>query len=494
MTGGLRRRGVKAGATSARIPHTGWLHAGVRGVAGLVLTGLCWAAAAGVTQAATLTVGPGQVYTSISEAIAAASPGDTVRIQAGLYREHVVVDRPLALVGERGAVIDGGGEGDVVTLTADGVTLQSLTIRGSGRHLWRDSAGVKVFSSGNLIEGNTLEENLFGILIARGDRNVIRRNTITGLASLSEHDRGDGIRLYDSDENLIERNVIVTPRDGIYVEYASRNRIVGNRVEGARIGLHYMFANDNLFEENLFLRNGVAAAIMYSKRLQVRRNVFSESRGYGAYGLFLKDAEAAEVEGNLILANETGISLDFAVRSTFRGNYVAANEVAVRVLASSGQNTFIRNAFVSNGDGVYLSPGRHDQHWDGGEALGNYWSSYRGYDLDGDGVGDVPYDASDVFGHLSERFPELKLFFQSPAVQAIAFCEAAFPVFQRQKAVDRYPLMRAVPPPEDLLRRALEGSPKAAGGRGAAMLASLGLGGLSALGLYRGRRGRSRER
>lgn len=490
MGHGLGRQGrVRTRAARVQSPQ-----AGARALAGLILIFLCWTMAAGGACAATLTVGPGQAYTSIGEAIAAAAPGDTVMIQAGLYREHLVVDRALTLVGEAGAVIDGGGEGDVITLAADGVTLQGLTIRGSGQHLWRDSAGVKVFSSQNRIEGNVLEENLFGILVIRGDENVLRQNIITGLVHMIEHDRGDGIRLYDSDENLIEGNVIITPRDGIYVEYASRNRIVGNRVEGARIGLHYMFANDNLFEENLFLRNGVAAAIMYSKRLQVRRNIFSESRGYGAYGLFLKDAEEAEVEGNLILANETGISLDFALRSRFRGNYVAANEVAVRVLASSGQNTFVGNAFVYNGDGVYLSPGRHQQHWDDGEALGNYWSSYRGYDLDGDGVGDVAHDASDVFGHLSESFPELKLFFQSPAVQALAFCEAAFPVFQRQKAVDRYPLMHAMPPPEDLLQRALEGSPQAVGGRGAAVLASLGLGGLSALGLHQGRRGRSQGR
>ncbi|MFS8614138.1 nitrous oxide reductase family maturation protein NosD [Limnochorda sp.] len=448
---------------------------------------LGWALVAGPAAAATLTVGPHQAYTSITEAVQAAAPGDTIRIEPGRYREHLVIDRPLTLVGEPGAVIDGGGDGDVVTLAADGITLQGLTVRGSGQHLWRDHAAIKVFSSDNRIEGNRIEESLFGILVIRGDRNRIRENTIVGLAEKIEHDRGDGIRLYDSDENLIEGNVILQARDGIYVEYSSRNRIARNRVEGTRIGLHYMFANDNLFEENLFVRNGVAAAIMYSKRLQVRRNVFSESRGYGAYGLFLKDAEAAEVEGNLILANETGISLDFAVRSHFQGNYVAANEVAVRVLASSGENTFVGNAFVYNGDGVYLSPGRHQQYWDDG-VQGNYWSSYRGYDLDGDGIGDVPYDASDVFGHLTERFPELKLFFQSPAVQAIAFCEEAFPVFQRQKAVDRYPLMQAMPPPEDLLRQALAGSPQAFTGRGAAVLLSAAMGGLAVVGLHWGRR------
>lgn len=485
MRAGLVRQGKGRRRARGTNPPTAYAPAAAR----LFLAFLCWLLSGAGAAAATLTVGPNQPYTSIGAAIAAASPGDTVRIQAGVYREHLLVDRPLTLVGEPGAIIDGGGEGDVVTVGADGVTLRGLTIRGSGQHLWRDSAGVKVFSSENRIEGNRFEENLFGILVIRGDRNVIRNNTITGLVHMIEHDRGDGIRLYDSDENLIEGNVIITPRDGIYVEYASRNRIVGNRVEGARIGLHYMFANDNLFEENLFLRNGVAAAIMYSKRLQVRRNVFSESRGYGAYGLFLKDAEAAEVEGNLILANETGISLDFALRSHFRGNYVAANEVAIRVLASSGENTFVSNAFVYNGDGVHLSSGRHQQDWDDGEARGNYWSSYRGYDLDGDGIGDVPHDASDVFGHLIESFPELKLFFQSPAVQAIAFCEAAFPVFQRQKAVDRYPLMQAMPPPEDLLQRALEGSPRAVTGRGAAVLVSLGMSGLSVLGLHHGRRG-----
>lgn len=416
-------------------------------------------------------------YPTVAAALAAAREGDTVVVEPGVYRERIVIRRAVTLEGRPGAIIDGGGDGDVVTVKASGATVRGLTIRNSGRRLWRDESGIKVLGDGNTIEHNRLEGVLFGIHVWGGNGNVIRFNRIEGLRDLIEHDRGDGIRLYDSNGNVVEDNHVVTPRDGIYVEFASHNRIARNRVEGGRIGLHYMFSDDNVFEDNVFVGNGVASAIMYSKRLVVRRNVFARSYGYGAYGLFLKDADSALVEQNLVLANETGLSLDFAVHCTLRQNFVAANEVAVRVLASSQDNVFVDNTFVANGDEVYLSPGRHVQRWDDGQGRGNYWGRYRGYDLDGDGIGDVPHDASEVFGYLVEAYPELKVFFQSPAVQAIALAERAFPLFERPVALDRFPLMRPGPAPEALLARVGEAGHGAASPWGIALSAALAVSG-----------------
>ncbi len=414
------------------------------GVAGLWVLAWIWleAAAAAAGAEGVLRVGPQGDFPSVSQALQAARGGETILVEPGYYRERLTVDRPVRLVGRPGAVLDGGGEGDVVTIRADGVELSGFVIRGSGRRLWKDEAGIKVLAGGAVIAGNVLEDVLFGILVIGADGQVIRENRITGLVDLQEHDRGDGIRLYNSGRNLVEGNRIVKSRDGIYVEFSSGNRIAGNRVEGARIGLHYMYSDDNLFEENLFTDCGVASAIMYSRGVVVRRNVFARSRGYGAYGLFLKEARSAQVEANLVAANQTGLSLDFAIASTFRGNLVVANDVAVRVLASSADSRFYDNAFVSNGSGVYLSPGRHTLQWDDGVGRGNFWSDYRGYDLDADGVGDVPFDASELFGYLVESYPELKVLFQSPAVMAVAAAERAFPLFARPSAQDRFPLMR----------------------------------------------------
>ncbi|MBE3597863.1 MAG: nitrous oxide reductase family maturation protein NosD [Limnochordaceae bacterium] len=403
--------------------------------------------------AAVLEVGSAATYPTISAALNAASSGDVIRVHPGVYRENVVIDKRVVLEGLPGAVVDGGPEGDVITIKANGVTVRGMTVVGGGHRLWRDESGIKVLGNDNVIERNTLRRVLFGIHVWGGHANVIRHNRIEGLAQLIEHDRGDGIRLYNSNGNVVEHNHIITPRDGIYVEFASHNRIASNRIERGRIGLHYMFSDDNVFEENVFVGNGVASAIMYSKRLVVRRNVFAKSYGYGAYGLFLKDADGAMVEDNLVLANETGLSLDFAVRCTLRNNFVAANEIAARILASSQDNVFVDNTFAANGEGVYLSPGNHRQRWDDGVGRGNYWSQYRGYDLDGNGVGDVPFDASEVFGHLVESYPELKLFFQSPAVAAVALAERAFPLLDRPQALDRYPVMRPRPVPRDLLDR-----------------------------------------
>jgi nitrous oxidase accessory protein len=257
-----------------------------------------------------------------------------------------------------------------------------------------------------------------------------------------EHDRGDGIRLFDSNLNRLERNRIESPRDGLYFEFAHHNYIADNEISHARIGLHYMYADDNEFEHNLFIDNGVAATPMYAKRIVARHNIFARSLGYGAYGLFLKDAEDVLVEENLVLDNQVGIFMDGSVRGKFVRNVVAANEVGLRILSSSRGNIFTGNAFVDNSDQVSLNPGTQDNRWDEG-GTGNYWSDYRGYDLNGDGIGDIPHDATSVFAYLNESFPETRILHSSAPVQALAFAEELFPVLNLPRAMDRYPLMHA---------------------------------------------------
>jgi nitrous oxidase accessory protein len=75
-------------------------------------------------------------------------------------------------------------------------------------------------------------------------------------------------------------------------------------------------------------------------------------------------------------------------------------------------------------------------------GLGNYWSDYNGYDVDGDGVGDIPYRSQSLFENLLDEYPELRLFQLSPVADAIDLATRAFPLFQpRPKMSDDYPLM-----------------------------------------------------
>jgi nitrous oxidase accessory protein NosD len=69
-------------------------------------------------------VGPGAAYPSVGAALAAAVPGDTIRVRAGRYRERLTIDRRVVILGEPGAVIDGERRGTLVTITTDSVELR----------------------------------------------------------------------------------------------------------------------------------------------------------------------------------------------------------------------------------------------------------------------------------------------------------------------------------------------------------------------------------
>ncbi|MEM4658899.1 MAG: hypothetical protein QXX77_10820, partial [Candidatus Methanosuratincola sp.] len=69
---------------------------------------------------------------TVSQAIERAQAGDTVRVHGGVYAEHIVVDKPIAIIGVGMPVIDGGGKGTVVSITAPGASIKGFVIRGSG--------------------------------------------------------------------------------------------------------------------------------------------------------------------------------------------------------------------------------------------------------------------------------------------------------------------------------------------------------------------------
>mgnify|MGYP000246166234 CR=1 FL=1 len=426
----------------------------------------------------TWTVGGGGLR-SIGEALARARDGDTIRVLPGIYRERLVITRAVRLIGEGRPVVDGGGEGDVLTIKAGGAAVEGFVIRGSGRRLWRNEAAVKVSGEGNTIAGNEITDALFGIFLLGASGNAIVGNTIHGLR-VGEHDRGNAIHLFGSHRNRIEGNTILYPRDGLYFEFSNGNRILRNRVLYGRIGLHYMYSDDNTFEGNTFAYNGVAAAPMYAKRIVARRNLFAHSRGYGAYGLFLKDCDDSLIEENTIVANEVGVFMDNSKRNLVRRNLIAGNTIGARVLSSSTGNLFTANAFVENGDQVHLNRGRLLNRWEG-----NYWSDYRGYDLDGDGFGDVPYKVGSLFGFLIENSPEVRVLFSSPAVQALAFAEEALPVLELPREVDPSPRMR-----QEGVPAAPSAEPARPGSAAAGVVPALVVLGASAA-LWRGGRRRS---
>lgn len=382
----------------------------------------------------------------LAATIAAAPPNATITVPPGVHNGPLQIDRPLTLEGQEGAVIDGGGIGDVITVTGANVTLRGLLIRNSGDSLDREHAGISGLAPNLTIENNRLENVLFGVYLKNAPHSVIRNNVILS-QDLDIARRGDGIRAWYSDYPTIEGNHVIGSRD-VVVWFSNYGVIRQNTVEEGRYGLHFMFSNEQTVEENILHDNSVGIYIMYGRNLGIRHNLLLDNRGPSGYGIGLKDADDVSAENNYIVGNRAGVYVDGSPREPnatviFRRNVLAYNEIGVTMLPLVKRNVFTENVFLENSEQVAVS-GNGDviaNQW-ATEGRGNYWSDYTGFDANGDTIGDLPYESQSLYEDLLQKYPELRLFQLSPASNALDLAARAFPIFKpRPKLADPKPLM-----------------------------------------------------
>ena len=386
--------------------------------------------------------------TTIAAAVAAAGEGDTVLVPAGVHREHVTIDRPLRLVGQPGAILDGGGEGTVLRIVAPGVEVRGLTIRGSGAGYTTEDAGIRIeHAPGARVIDTRIEDALFGVFVVQSDGCLVEGSTIVG-KDLPHVRRGDGIRLWYSTGCRLHANRVERSRD-VIIWYSSGTVVEDNVVRTSRYGLHYMYSNDNVFRHNRFEDNQVGAAIMYSRGIELSENAFSFSDGPSAYGLLLKDADDVFITGNRFVHNATGLFFDGAPQSRdgrveVRGNLIARGEIGVALQPLSQRIRFWENAFVGNRVHVQVvGTGTAEHNEWAVDGRGNHWSDAVVYDRDGDGVSDIPYRVESTYEALADRRPVLGFFDGTPAAEAIDTAARLFPIFApRPKLEDPHPLVR----------------------------------------------------
>lgn len=406
---------------------------------GALLVWLCVLAPAPVL-GRILVVSQNGPFQSPSRAIAAAQPGDTIEIGPGVYAGNLLLDRSLSLIGSGRPVIRGRGDGSVITVTADACTLHGLVVEHSGTMLATEDSGILLKSNRNRVDNNDLRDVLFGIYLYHADDNVVSNNHIIGRSYLDLGGRGSGIHIWNSERNNLTGNTITQVRDGMYLQNTYHSVIRGNRIFNLRYGLHYMWSDDNIFEDNLFYDNIAGAAVMYSHRVQMRRNMFRHNRGYSSYGILFQENDDCIFEDNVISDNAVGIFMEAMRRGKVRRNLISANDVAIQAFGSASENQFEYNNFVENLSPILEVGSPANTRWNG-ESAGNYWSDYEGYDLDGDGIGDAPYKIANLFAHLEGSYPRLRLFFNSPAAQALALAERGFPLLERDPQQDMKPLI-----------------------------------------------------
>ncbi|MDF0602434.1 nitrous oxide reductase family maturation protein NosD [Psychromarinibacter sp. C21-152] len=374
-----------------------------------------------------------------------AEAGDELVLAPGRYAGPVAIEISLTLTGTDGAVIDGGGEGSVVTVDAADVTVQGLTIVNSGRVHEPINAGVKLTKKARnaRVLDNDLKGNLVGVDIHGARDALVRGNRIEGLRLDRMNDRGNGVYVWNAPGSVVEDNEIRYGRDGIFSNVSKRNVYRNNLMRDLRFAVHYMYTNDSEVVGNISIGNHLGFAMMYSDRIVARDNISINDRDYG---VMLNYTKKSDVFANLV----TGGAAKCAFVYNSHQNLLAENrfdgcDIGIHFTAGSERNTITGNAFIGNRTQVKYV-GTRDVEWSF-EGRGNFWSDHPAFDLDGDARADSPYRPNDLMDHILWSQPSAKLLLGAPAVQLVRWSQAQFPATLPGGVVDSHPLT-APPTPE----------------------------------------------
>jgi len=409
-------------------------------VGALLLTGLLVPASSG---AKTWTVTPppdaaGAATASpvhmIGEAIAASAAGDTIHVRPGVYAEHVVVTKRLTIRGDEGAILDAGGVGHVLVVAASDVRVEGLTLRGCGDDIELSEAGIRIAQDAEGVEivGNRIEQCRFGVWVHGSPEATIVGNAITGIRELDRNARGDCIHLWAARGADIRKNVLADCRDGVYMELSTDCRVTANTIRDSRYSVHTMWCDRSAYNDNVVTGNLVGLALMFSKQIEARGNTLYDN---ATHGILLTQVTRSEAIDNIVVGNSKGVFVYNSLYNTIRGNLVARNNLGLHYWGGAEENEIVDNSFIANEIQAKFVAS-HDQVWEG-----NFWSDYVGWDVDGNGRGDVPYHSNTLVDSLLWQYPLAKLLLASPAFQVLALAEREFPVITVPKGVDPLPWM-----------------------------------------------------
>jgi len=376
---------------------------------------------------------------SIKVAVNQSVDGDEILVKAGTYKEQdiIIIDRNISIIGENSPVVDGQNSGTVFSFRTDSFSLRGLKIINVGHSYTKDFAAVLVSKSKHfVISDMILEKVFFGFLIEKCKKGIIENNFISS-ENTDEAGAGNGVHMWHCFDMTVRHNEVHNMRDGIYFEFVKRSVIYDNHsYHNIRYGLHFMFSNNNEYYKNVFENNGAGVAVMFSKFIKMHDNKFILNWGTASYGLLLKEIYDAEIYNNTFANNTIGINIEGSTRINYSHNNFKSNGWAVKVRGACYKNDFVNNNFMQNAFDI-----SYNSKLNGNRFHNNYWSDYTGYDLDKDGIGDVPYRPVKLFSYIVNKTPETIVLLRSLFVDIINFSEKISPVFTPDDLMDNAPSM-----------------------------------------------------
>ncbi len=392
--------------------------------------------------ATTIHVGKNHPIKSIKKGIAATKDGDTLMVHGGWYKEgNIIIDKKIVFIGKNFPVLDGEKKHEVLSIKKDSVVVDGFKVIKSAYATITDPCGIKVYNCKFVvIQNNILDDNFFGIYLQNCQNCTIRNNFLKAYGK-EEQQLGNGIHCWKSNNILIIGNRIDGHRDGIYFEFVYDSLIWRNiSTNNVRYGLHFMFSHSDTYITNIFKNNGAGVSVMYTKNVKMYNNTFEENWGDSAYGLLLKDITDSYVFNNKFISNTSAIYMEGGSRNKIENNQFISNGWGMKIQANCMDNEIVNNNFLKN---------TFDISTNGSLVLNtfnsNYWDKYEGYDLDKNGIGDVPYHPLSLFAVLTESTPSAMLLYRSFMITLLDKSEKILPSITPDNFIDKTPLMKSMP-------------------------------------------------
>ncbi len=360
----------------------------------------------------------------LQDAIDNAPAGSILKLPAGVYKGNIVINKPLTIIGkEDGVIIDGGGEGTVIKATGSFITLKNLRITNSGSMHHKLDAAISMENGKQCeISNCVIDDCLFGIDLQMINNSIISNNTVTS-KDVELGLRGDGLRLWYSNDNVVKRNTLIRSRDMV-VWYSHGNLIEENHGEWCRYSLHFMYAGKNIVRNNTYKFNSVGIFFMYSQDTIATGNIIQSSLGATGMGLGLKDVSNFTIKNNTIIYCAQGLYIDRSPFEPDTHNWIDGNKILYNAEAmhfhSLSENNIIKNNKIMGNIEDIVNDSRGSKTNEN-EILGNYWDNYAGFDRDGDNIGDTPHRVYQYADQLWIYNPDVKFFYGSPVISLLNF-------------------------------------------------------------------------
>ncbi|ASA21472.1 right-handed parallel beta-helix repeat-containing protein [Paenibacillus donghaensis] len=392
--------------------------------------------------------------TPLQPIIDAARSGEVIRLAPGTYTGPVRIDKRLTIHGDGQATLrNSSPEADVaVLITADGVQLQGLNIRQDNDG---EAAAVRVEADQVTLTDLAIHTGGYGIVLREASGGLIARNRIRWFIPEGQPPgtRGNGIDLYNAHGIEIRENEISYLRDGIYLENSRNTKVDQNRLYNLRYGVHCMYINGSEVTNNTGEYNVTGAMVMGVTDVLVSGNSFrKQSQNVHSQGILLYDVRTSTIKSNVVEGNRVGIYMQRSSDNILLDNVVLRNFIGIQFEGAEG-NEFQRNGFIANVIEAEAVSSKDNL------MNGNYWDSFQGLDITGDGVSDLPYAVNPFYQQLIKRNGAYQLFFQSPGMN---FLSGMVANDKQQWTSDQAPLMQI---------GVAEGAEAPTGGQGPVMVA-----------------------